>query len=67
VLVFKTVMGPSRPFPAVVRWIKPQGRRRFEVGVEFRGLDERHVAELQEMSRVHGGRTVLGNIDQAAA
>jgi len=65
-LVFETAMGPSHPFPSVVRWVKPVGRRRFEVGVEFRGLDEVRCAELREMSRVHGGRTVLGNIDQAA-
>ena len=66
VLVFTTASGPSLPYGAVTRWVKPVGRFSFEVGIQFEGLDAARLEELQEMSRVHGGRTILGNIDAAA-
>ncbi|HZW11176.1 MAG TPA: PilZ domain-containing protein [Phycisphaerales bacterium] len=65
-LVFSTAMGPSLPYVCMVRWVKPVGMFAYEVGVQFEGLDAAREAQLQEMSRVHSGRTVLGNIDAAA-
>jgi hypothetical protein len=65
-LVFSTAMGASLPYPSLVRWVKPLGMFSYEVGVQFEAMDEAHEVQLQEMSRVHSGRTVLGNMDAAA-
>lgn len=65
-VVFKAAMGESVAFPAVICWVRGRGFLRWEVGVQFERLDDLRLAQLKEMSRVHGGRTIVRDLDAAA-
>ena len=65
-VVFETFMGPSLPFSCRVMWVKRVGLMRYEVGVEFVGLDDARHAQLTEMSRAHAGRTSIDPYSLAA-
>jgi hypothetical protein len=65
-MVFQTAMGPSAPFRCHIQWVKRVGFLRYDLGLEFTDLDSVAKVQLAEMARVHGGRTILRDMSEAA-
>lgn len=66
-LIFDTAMGKSAGFPCRVVWVRRIVWSRYELGVEFIGLTDEHQEQLKEIARVHGGRTVVRDLDEERA